>query len=63
MKECLDLDQKQCDIEINKIRSDLRVKVNDLRDMEHNPPVPGLLLKPMSKSELTVVNQVLGKNL
>ena len=56
-------DQKQCDIEINKIRSDLKVYVNELRDMEYNPPVPGLMLKPMSHSEMSAMNNVLGKTL
>ena len=54
-------DQKQCDIEINKIRSNLKVKVNELREMEYNPPVPGLNLKPMSKKEMAAMDQVLGK--
>lgn len=57
------IDQKQCDIEINKIRSDLKVKVNDFRDLEHVPPVPGLMLKPMSQTEMSAMNQVLGKSL
>ncbi|XP_031782545.1 p53 and DNA damage-regulated protein 1 isoform X2 [Nasonia vitripennis] len=62
-EDLLKEDQKQCDIEINKIRSDLKVKVNELRDMEHNPPVPGLMLKPMSQQEMAAMNQVLGKSL
>ncbi|XP_023246882.1 G patch domain and ankyrin repeat-containing protein 1 homolog [Copidosoma floridanum] len=61
-EELLKEDQKQCDIEINKIRSDLKVKVNELRDIEHNPPVPGLMLKPMSKTEMAAMNQVMGKS-
>lgn len=56
-------DQKQCDIEINKIRSDLKVKVNELRALEYNPPVPGLMLNPMSKDEMLAMNQVMGKSL
>ena len=57
------LDQKQCDIEINKLRSDLKVKVNELRDLEMSPPVPGLMLQPLSRTEMGAVNQVLGKGL
>ncbi|XP_011501232.1 PREDICTED: p53 and DNA damage-regulated protein 1 [Ceratosolen solmsi marchali] len=62
-EELLKEDQKQCDIEINKIRSDLKIKVSEIRQMEHNPPVPGLTLKPMSNSEMSAINQVLGKSL
>ncbi|XP_049887310.1 p53 and DNA damage-regulated protein 1 [Pectinophora gossypiella] len=50
-KDLLDEDQKQLNIDINKLRSDLRVKVNDLRDLEMQPPVPGLMLVPMSRKE------------
>ena len=57
------VDQKQCDIEINKIRSDLKIKVNELRNLERIPPVPGLMLNPMSQSEMAAINQVLGKSL
>ncbi|XP_058793965.1 p53 and DNA damage-regulated protein 1-like isoform X5 [Phymastichus coffea] len=62
-EDLLKKDQNQCDIEINKIRSNLKVKVNNLRDLEHNPPVPGLMLKPMSSSEMAAMNQILGKSL
>lgn len=62
-EELLVKDQKQCDIEINKLRSELKVKVNELRDLELSPPVPGLMLKPMSHSEMAAINQVLGKGL
>lgn len=48
-------------MEINKIRSDLKIKVNELRDLEHTPPVPGLMLTPMSSSEMSAMNKVLGK--
>ncbi|XP_012277590.1 p53 and DNA damage-regulated protein 1 [Orussus abietinus] len=56
-------DQKECDIEINKIRSNLKVKVNELRDLEFNPPVPGLMLKPLSHKEMAALNEGRGKNL
>ncbi|XP_043489875.1 p53 and DNA damage-regulated protein 1 [Polistes fuscatus] len=61
-EELLLKDQKQCDIEVNKLRSELKVKVNELRDLELSPPVPGIMLKPMSNKEMSVMNQVLGKN-
>ncbi|XP_047366665.1 p53 and DNA damage-regulated protein 1 isoform X2 [Vespa velutina] len=61
-EELLLKDQKQCDIEVNKLRSDLKIKVNELRDLELNPPVPGLMLKPMAYKEMSAMNQVLGGN-
>uniref|UniRef100_A0A8D8PXA9 p53 and DNA damage-regulated protein 1 n=1 Tax=Cacopsylla melanoneura TaxID=428564 RepID=A0A8D8PXA9_9HEMI len=53
-------DQVIVDCEVNKIRSDLKVKVNKLRDMEYESPVPGLLLKPMERNEMGAMKQVLG---
>ncbi|XP_038208872.1 p53 and DNA damage-regulated protein 1 [Zerene cesonia] len=50
-KALLEADQKQLNIDINKLRSNLKVKVNDLRDLEMQPPVPGLMLVPMSDKE------------
>ncbi|XP_050673761.1 p53 and DNA damage-regulated protein 1 [Leptidea sinapis] len=50
-KELLENDQKQINIEINKLRSNLKIKVNNLRDLEMQPPVPGLMLVPMSYKE------------
>lgn len=55
-------DQVTIDGEINKIRSDLKVKVNKLRDLEFVNPVPGLTLNPLSREEMAAVNQVLGRN-
>lgn len=45
-------DCEQADVEINKIRSDLKVKVNELRDMKRLPGIPGLYLKPVNENEL-----------
>ncbi|XP_037301872.1 p53 and DNA damage-regulated protein 1 [Manduca sexta] len=50
-KNLLEADQKQLNIDINKLRSDLKMKVNNLRDLEMQPPVPGLMLVPMSQKE------------
>ncbi|KAF9795147.1 hypothetical protein SFRURICE_004519 [Spodoptera frugiperda] len=47
----LENDQKQLTIDINKLRSDLKVKVNNLRDLEMQKPVPGLMLVPLSSKE------------
>ncbi|CAL7946549.1 unnamed protein product [Xylocopa violacea] len=62
VEELLVKDQKECDIEINKIRSNLKIKVNELRDLELNPPVPGLMLQPLSHKEMSAINQVLGQS-
>lgn len=50
-KNLLEADQRQLNIEINKLRCDLKVKVNNLRDLEMQPPVPGLMLVPLSQKE------------
>lgn len=57
-KYLLEADQKQLNIDINKLRSDLKVKVNNLRDMEMQPPVPGLMLVPMSQKETEGLSRV-----
>jgi len=44
---------------INKLRSDLNVKVNELRDLELMPSVPGLMLEPMSNKEMDAIRQIL----
>ncbi|OAD59047.1 G patch domain and ankyrin repeat-containing protein 1 like protein [Eufriesea mexicana] len=61
-EELLIKDQKECDIEINKLRSNLKIKVNELRDLELNSPVPGLMLIPMSHKEMLAMSQVLGQD-
>lgn len=53
-------DMKVADVEINKLRSELKVKVNKLRDLEFQEPIPGINLKPLSKEEFSAVGQVLG---
>ncbi|CAG9783034.1 unnamed protein product [Diatraea saccharalis] len=50
-KSMLEADQTQLSIDINNLRSNLKVKVNDLRDLEMQPPVPGLMLVPMTQKE------------
>lgn len=50
-KSLLEADQKQISIDINKLRSNLKIKVNNLRDIEMQPPVPGLMLVPISDKE------------
>ncbi|XP_061719205.1 p53 and DNA damage-regulated protein 1 [Cydia pomonella] len=55
-KELLEADQKQLNIDINKLRSELKVKVNNLRDLEMQPAVPGLMLVPMSQKETAAMS-------
>jgi len=55
-------DQRECSTAINKLRSDLKIKVNELRDLELTPPVPGLMLEPMSHTEMDAMRQVLGRS-
>ncbi|XP_029156580.1 G patch domain and ankyrin repeat-containing protein 1 homolog [Nylanderia fulva] len=61
-EELLEKDQKECSTAINKLRSNLKIKVNELRDLELTPPVPGLMLEPMSHKEMDAMNQVLGRS-
>lgn len=55
-RSLLGADQQQLNIDISKLRSDLKVKVNQLRDLEMQPPVPGLMLVPMSQKETEVLS-------
>ncbi|XP_018317510.1 G patch domain and ankyrin repeat-containing protein 1 homolog [Mycetomoellerius zeteki] len=61
-EELLEKDQKECDTAINKLRSNLKIKVNELRDLEMIPPVPGLMLEPMSHKEMNAIGQILGRS-
>ncbi|XP_014253053.1 p53 and DNA damage-regulated protein 1 [Cimex lectularius] len=62
VRNMLEKDQKVLDIEINKVRSDLKVKVNKLRDLEYNDPLKGFDLKPLSRQEMSAVGQALGRH-
>lgn len=48
-------DQIQIDVEINKLRSDQKVLVCELRDLEHLQPAKGFDLKPMSNAEISAI--------
>lgn len=56
-KSLLEADQKQINIDLNKLRSELKVKVNVLRDLEMQPPVPGLMLVAMSTKETQALSK------
>ncbi|KYN09664.1 p53 and DNA damage-regulated protein 1 [Trachymyrmex cornetzi] len=61
-EKLLEKDQRECDTAINKLRSDLKIKVNELRDLELTPPVPGLMLEPMSHKEMNAIGQIFGQS-
>ena len=44
-------DQTECDKQINKLRSDIKVKVNNLRDKEGAPELKGFDLKALNTQE------------
>ena len=49
--------------EINKIRSELKVKVNDLREKEGKEEMTGFNLQALSKEEMSGVKQILGQKI
>lgn len=59
-KSLIDDDQRVTDVQINKVRSDIKVKFNKLRDLEYEDKVPGLDLQPLSTDELTAIKNVIG---
>ncbi|EZA60866.1 p53 and DNA damage-regulated protein 1 [Ooceraea biroi] len=61
-EELLEEDQRECSTAINKLRSNLKIKVNELRDLELTPPFPGSTLQPMSNKEMAAMKQVLGQS-
>lgn len=52
-------DQQQIDIEINKLRSEQKVLVSKLREVECQAPLVGFDLKPLDRKEVSA----LGANL
>ena len=53
-------DQVRLDAEINTLRSDLKVKVNNLRDKEGQPELKGFGLSALNPQEIQAVRQVIG---
>ena len=45
----------QLEVEINKLNSDQKLLVNELRDLEHAPQLKGFDLKPLSQTELSAL--------
>ena len=54
-------DQVRLDSEINKIRSELKVKVNQLREKEGREELQGFDLQALSKEEMNGIKHVLGQ--
>lgn len=59
-KSYLNQDLVSANIEINTIRSDMKVKLNDLRDLEYQDKYTGFDLKALSRKELSAMKQVWG---
>lgn len=49
-------DQQTIDIEINKLRSDQKVLVGKLRDLEYQSPLKGFDLKPLERGEVNALS-------
>ncbi|XP_039575101.1 p53 and DNA damage-regulated protein 1 isoform X1 [Passer montanus] len=58
-REMLRQDQDELDEEINKLRKELRVKVNRLYEAQGKPELKGFNLNPMSAEEMKLINRIL----
>lgn len=50
-------DQQTIDVEINKLRSEQKVLVSRLREIECQAPLVGFDLKPLDRNELAALSQ------
>lgn len=55
-------DQQELDISVNKLRSDLKIDVNNLREKEGKEELKGYGLNALSKEEFKAVNSVIRAN-
>ncbi|XP_063315579.1 p53 and DNA damage-regulated protein 1 [Pelobates fuscus] len=62
-KEMIERDQNQLDQEINKLRRELKVKVNRLLEAQGKPELKGFDLTPLNTDEMNAINKVLGESL
>lgn len=53
-------EQITLDCRINVLRSEIKLNMQKLRDMEYKEPIKGLFLNPLTKKEMKAMNQVLG---
>ncbi|XP_056403754.1 p53 and DNA damage-regulated protein 1 [Hyla sarda] len=58
-REMIQRDQEQLDTEINNLRSQLKVKVNQLYEVQGKPELKGFNLTPLSPDEVKAINKVL----
>ena len=56
--DLLKSDQKELDVSINQLRSDLKVKVNRLREKEGKEELKGFNLQALSREEVSAIHQV-----
>lgn len=49
-------DQQVIEQEINKLHSDQKVFLNQLRDLEHLSPLAGFDLKPLDRNEVAALS-------
>uniref|UniRef100_T1JF41 Uncharacterized protein n=1 Tax=Strigamia maritima TaxID=126957 RepID=T1JF41_STRMM len=57
--QLLEKDQAELNKEIDSLRNGLKHKVDKLRDMEGKPQLKGFHLEPLSKLEMSAINQVI----
>lgn len=60
-KEMLEKDLMEANIEVNTKRSDMKIKANDLRDLEYEEKYKGFSLTPLSREEMSAMKQVWGE--
>uniref|UniRef100_A0A8B9ELV1 p53 and DNA damage-regulated protein 1 n=1 Tax=Anser cygnoides TaxID=8845 RepID=A0A8B9ELV1_ANSCY len=58
-KEMMQKDQEHLDEEINKLRKELRVKVNRLFEAQGKSELKGFNLNPMTPEEMKLINRIL----
>lgn len=58
-REMIQRDQEQLDKEINNLRKELKVKVNQLNDIQGKPELRGYSLTSLSPDELKAINSLL----
>ncbi|KAM4609590.1 p53 and DNA damage-regulated protein 1 [Discoglossus pictus] len=59
-KKMIERDQDQLDAEIDKLRRQLKVKVNKLQEAQGKPEIGGFNLTPLTQEEMRAVQKVLG---
>uniref|UniRef100_A0A8C5QGN7 P53 and DNA damage regulated 1 n=1 Tax=Leptobrachium leishanense TaxID=445787 RepID=A0A8C5QGN7_9ANUR len=60
-KDMIEQDQQRLNEEINKLRGDLKVKVNQLFEAQGKPELKGFNLNPLNPDEMKAIHKVLGE--